>query len=144
MATPVSITDEQTVEVGVNGPGDITRMFIVTGIANTSLTAYEPLGGGSSSASQTFEALVGPTLAPNQFRRAVATASLAGIQGYGENESLELWNVHGVDADFDDDANRVQVQFDVQVAIAGTVAGTYSASSSIYGVGFQVVVLAAV
>jgi hypothetical protein len=144
MASVVSITDEQNVDVGVNGPGDITSMFVVTGIANTNFAgAYDFGTGGSASASRTFEALVGPSLTPVQFRRAIATASLAGIHGFGPDDNLRSWNLLGVDADFDDDEGRVQLQFDLSVSVGVTAVAGF-AGVSVYGVGFQVVILAAI
>ena len=97
---------------------------------------------GSSSASETFEALVGPSLSPAQFRRAIATTSLSGIHGFAADENLRSWNVYGVDADFDDDESRVQLQFDLSVSVGGT-AGTW-VGASVFGVALQVVIIAAI
>lgn len=140
MPTTVGITDEQTLEVEVSGPDDVAKMYIVTGIANSNLSTYSPGGGGYQTQQRTFEAHVGPTLTVTEFRRAVATASLASLQGQGGDATFSAWNITGVDADFDDDAGQVQLQFDLSVTVD---AGASSASAVVGGVGFQVIILAA-
>jgi hypothetical protein len=140
MATPVTITSEQTVEVGVNGPDDITRMYIVTGIANPTLTVESQAGGELETQTGTFEAHVGPSLTTAEFRRAVATASLTLLQGQGSGALITEWSVTDVDADYDDDQGKVQLQFDLLVAV---VPDTTFAGAIIGGVGFQVIILAA-
>lgn len=140
MATTASITSEQTIEVGTNGPDDITTMYVVSGIANSSLGAFSPGGGGFETQSRTFEAFVGPSLTTSEFRRAVATASLASLTAQGGDASFARWSVTDVDADFDDDEGKVQLQFDLSVTVD---AGASSANAVIGGVGFQVIILAA-
>jgi hypothetical protein len=135
-----NITDEQTVEVDVSGPNDVKKMYIVTGIANSYLTAGSPGGGGYETQQQTYEAHVGPTLTTSEFRRAVATASLASLRTQGGDAAVAAWNVTGVDADFDDEVGQVQLQFDLSATVD---AGASSASARIGGVGFQVIILAA-
>lgn len=140
MATRVSITNEQTVEVGSNGPDDITRMYIVSGIANSNLSASSAGGGGFEIQSRTFEAHVGPSLTTGEFRRAAAMASLASLEGRGGDASFRRWKITDVDADYDDEEGKVQLRFELEV---GVDAGPASASATIVGVGFQVVILAA-
>ena len=140
MPTTANISSEQTVEVGVSGPNDISTMYVVTGIANSYLSAWSPGGGGYQTQQQTFEAHVGPTLTTSEFRRAVATASLASLRGQGGDATFAAWNVTGVDADFDDDVGQVQLQFDLSVTVD---AGASSASAAVGGVGFQVIILTA-
>jgi hypothetical protein len=140
MATTANVTSEQTVEVEVNGPNDIATMYIVTGIANSNLGAWSPAGAGYVTQQGTFEAHVGPALTTSEFRRAVAAASLASLQGTGGDATYGAWKLTGVDADFDDDVGQVQLQFDLSVAVD---AGASTASATVGGVGFQVVILAA-
>ena len=140
MATTASLTSEQTLQVGVNGPGDITTMYIVTGIANANLAATSPGGGGYVTQERTFEAHVGPSLTTAEFRRGVSTASLASLTGQGGDAAYTTWRVEDVDADFDDDQGKVQLQFDLSVTVD---AGASNAQAYIGGVGFQVIILAA-
>ena len=140
MPTTANITSEQSVEVEVSGPNDITRMYIITGIANSYLSAWSPGGGGYQTQQKTFEAHVGPALTTSEFRRAVATASLASLTTQGGDAPVAAWRVTGVDADYDDDVGQVQLQFDLSVTVD---AGASSASAAVGGVGFQVIILAA-
>lgn len=140
MPITASISSEQTVEVGTSGPGDIETMYVVTGIANCSLNVSSPGGGGWQTQQGTFQAYVGPDLTVAEFRRAIAMASLASLQGQGGDATFTGWSVTGVDADFDDDTGKVQLQFDLSATVD---AGTSSASAYIGGVGFQVIILAA-
>jgi hypothetical protein len=140
MATTASITSEQTIEVNVNGPDDVTTMYIVTGIANSNLGTFSPSGGGFETQHRTFEAHVGPSLTTAQFRRAVATVSLASLSGQGGDASFTQWSVTDMDADFDDDEGKVQLQFDLSVTVD---AGATNANAVVGGVGFQVIILAA-
>ena len=99
------ITSEQTIEVGTNGPEDVTSMFVITGIANSNLSAFSHR---ERSQQATFAAHVGPSLSASQFRRAVATASLAALSISGD-ATFAGWSVTDVDADFDDDEGRVEL-----------------------------------
>ncbi len=141
MPATVSITSEQSLEVEVSGPNDITRMYIITGIANSYLSAWSPGGGGYQTQEKTFEAHVGPALTTAEFRRAVATASLASLTTQGGDAPVAAWRVAGVDADYDDDVGRVQLQFDLSATVDAGPA--YAALTTVGGVGFQVIILAA-
>jgi hypothetical protein len=145
MPTPVAITSEQALEVSVSGPDDISRLYVVTGIATPSLVAAAGDSGmigvpqAPGRRQGTFEAYVGPTLNGSEFRRAVATASLASLQASGDTSFFE-WSVTGVDAHFDDDEERVRLQFDLSVGVG---AGTSWSQVLAAGVGVQVLILAA-
>jgi hypothetical protein len=138
MATAAFLTNEQTLEAQVTGPGGATRLFIATGIALFNLTATS---GGPPGTSQqgTFFVHVGPSLTVEQFRRAVATASLTHLATNG-NVDLADWRVTNVDADFDDEIGRVQVEFDVVVFVSGPV----NSLTELSGVGIQATILAAI
>lgn len=140
MPSSATINSEQTIEVGVNGPGDVTRMHVVNGIAQCYMNVSSPAGGSWVTNQETFEALVGPTFTTADFRRAVATASLTSLRSDGGDAAFAQWEVTGVDADFDDDSGRVQLQFDLRVRVD---AGSLSASAFIGGVGIQVIILSA-
>jgi hypothetical protein len=88
-----------------------------------------------------FEAHVGPALTVAQFRRAVATASIASLSASG-SVTAHNWAVTAVSADYDDDAGRVQLEFDIQVAVQGSpMAG--ATQVLLATVAFQVTILAA-
>jgi len=134
MATAAALTSEQTLEAQVTGPGDANRLFIVTGIAVCDLTVTSI--GAQQMQQGTFFVHVGPALTVQQFRRAVATASLAQLAT--NNAGGSIWAVTNVDADLDEDTGRVQLEFDVRVFVTGAQSDT-----SITGVGVQATILAA-
>jgi hypothetical protein len=76
---PVSATlvSEQTMQVGVSGPGDVTAMHVVSGIASVDLRALTPIEGGNQERQATFAAHVGPTLTAAQFRKAIANVAIS-------------------------------------------------------------------
>jgi len=89
-------------------------------------------GAGNDRASDTLRFPVGPTLAPGQFIRAAATASLAGIANGGLANNAQ-WAVDSVDADLDDETGRVIVSADLVVA---------DTDGYLQRIGFQVNILA--
>lgn len=141
MPITASISSEQTIEIGTNGPDDVTSMYVVTGLANANLSAFSPAGGSFQSQQATFSVHVGPSLTASEFRRAVASASLASLSISGGDASFADWAVTGVDADFDDEAGKVELEFDLRVRVDAGAAS--SAQSAVAGVGFQVMILTA-
>ncbi|HET6918899.1 MAG TPA: hypothetical protein VFI46_05450 [Jiangellaceae bacterium] len=124
------IANEQLIEVGVNGPGNANRMYIIDGTAVFSLTP----GPGNDSVSDTLSFQVGPTFPTGQFIRAIATASLANI--FNRNLANNArWAVNQVDADFDDESGRVVVT--ANLAVEDT-------DGFLQRIGFQVNILARV
>jgi hypothetical protein len=59
MPLPASLISEQTMQVGTNGPGDVTSMHVISGIAQASLSAFAP-SGSFVTQQATFAVLVGP------------------------------------------------------------------------------------
>lgn len=108
------ITDQllnaQQMEVAVAGPDDANRLFICSGEAVV-------LTGGDlpQQLNTTFTFLVGPALGRRQFVRATATAGLTGVMlNFSEFAAGSLQcGVSSVDADFDDEAGRVQVRVEI-------------------------------
>ena len=142
MATPATLTSQQTLEAQVTGPGGATRVIIVTGLATCSLnTAVPSPGGGFGTQQGTFSAHVGPTLTVAQFRRAVATVSLTSLSATG-SVTTHSWAITDVDASFDDDEGRVELEFDVQVTVQGPPMPGFT-QVMLASVGFQVTILAA-
>lgn len=119
MAILASVTNEQTLEAQVAGPAGATRVIFVTGLADCSLAVSVPSpGGGSASQRGTFEAPVGPALTLAQFRRAIASVSLASLLVAG-SLTTHSWAIVGVDADFDEEDGRVRLEFDAHVDVQG-------------------------
>lgn len=141
MPRRVSIQNEQTIEIGVNGPGDVTRMFVVAGVANaiTSVQAHTP--GVPAETRQTFQAFIGPSLTISEFRRAIATVSLAGIDL--NNAGGGIWGVSDADADFDDEEDQVRLQFDLYVGATAPSGDQIGGTVAVRDVAVQVTILAA-
>jgi hypothetical protein len=139
MAETAEITSEQTLEVGVDGPDDTKKMFIITGIAKYNFNVA-PSAPGTTSDTITLQAHIGPALTPAKFRRAIATASLAQLLLVGGEVVVAGWSVTSVDADYDDDVGKVQLEYDLKLHIGG---GSTDMAAYVTGVGFQVIILAA-
>ena len=127
-----TLENSHQVEVYVAGPGDVKRMFICTGYALGTVGA----GGGSLKVESTFAFHVGPALKTAQFRRAIATASLAGIDvgGWDVKETCSLI-VQSADADWDDEEELVVVRVEV------TAMGGPTDWTAITRLAYEVVVL---
>jgi hypothetical protein len=124
--------NEQVVEAVVSGPDGATRLLTCTGQAVLAMVV-----GSNQNRQETWTFLVGPPLPHPQFHRAIASVSVADygislqqafdpvtgqVQPINATHSL---NFQSVDADWDDDSGRTEMQ--VQVAIAtGTLQFTLS------------------
>ena len=112
MAITPNVVSLQNMEVGVAGPDGANTMFITTGLAKASLFI------SSGSRKENFAVHVGPSLTAGQFRRSIATASLAEIQ-FGDFSTTKVdrmrWEIEEVDADFDDELNLVELRFTLEI-----------------------------
>ena len=101
----------------VAGPGDVNRLYLGKGLAQGSLPAS--VGAQQSSTqTDTWQFEVGPTLNVTQFRRAIATVSIAGLfESEAGRDASTSWVIQSVFADFDDDAGLVRVSTTGQVSI---------------------------
>jgi len=136
MPVPANVTSQQTLQIGVNGPGDVTSMYVISGIAQIGLGAFaQPNQFQTQQA--TFVAHIGPQLTAAQFRRATASASIASLSLQGEG-TFDAWSLSSIGADFDDDAGSVELEFDVSVSVT---AGPQGAGLATGGIGFQVLIL---
>jgi hypothetical protein len=112
------ITDaigEQVIEAVVAGPDGANRLFTVTGAANLSIHAT-----GQQRTTETWTFLVGPTLTRLQFHRAIGTASVASQIVSVQTQPREFTvNVHSVEADWDDENQRVKVRVEISVISNG-------------------------
>lgn len=143
MSIPATVRDKQSMEIGVHGPDGANRMFITTGKLSVNLSAADNTATGSGSfRNETFTALIDPPFSTGQFRRAVATASLATISDF-DNEPAERdgasWSVQEAQADFDDESGKVELRVGLAVNARGK-----NSSASIAEVAFQVTTLAKV
>src|SRR6476620_2267097 len=107
---------EQVIEAVVAGPDGANRLFTITGAANLCIqvTRQPP-------STETWTFLVGPTLTRLQFHRAIATASVASQTVSVQTTPRELTvNVHSVEADWDDEDQRVEVRAEIGIIANGT------------------------
>jgi hypothetical protein len=142
MANPVTLTNVQTLEAQVAGPGGATRVIYVTGLAHCNLTvAAQSPAGGTASQQGSFAAHVGPELTVAQFRKAITTVSVASVVAAGSLIG-HSFSVTAMDADFDDDEGKVELQFDAQVTVQ-TPAMPAGNQVVLASVAFQVTILAA-
>ena len=100
-------------------------------------------GTGPQTAS--FKAIVDPVLAPGQFRKATATASLTGTGFIGHvdpnmpNQVAAQWSIDEVEATLDDETGGIEVRIEVTVS-----ANAQGFSASVQALGIQVTTLARV
>ena len=107
---------EQVIEAVVAGPNEANRLFTITGAADLWIRATRHQG-----ATETWTFLVGPTLTRLQFHRAIATASVASQTVSVQTRPREFTvNVHSVEADWDDEDQRVEVRAEIGVISNGT------------------------
>jgi hypothetical protein len=100
---------EQVIEAVVAGPDGANRLFTVTGAADLSIQATR-----QQRTTETWTFLVGPTLTRSQFHRAIATASVASQIVSVQTAPREFTvNVHSVEADWDDEDQRVRVRVEI-------------------------------
>jgi hypothetical protein len=136
------ILSEQDLSLSVKGPDGSNTLFITTGLMRCGFSQYDTTGAPGGPLIETFSAtLSSPTLAPGQFRRAIATASLAWVDGSFQGSTLgtgfaQVWGIQSVEAHLDDELGRIELQVDLRVG------GTYG-YAELYAIGFQVVITAA-
>jgi hypothetical protein len=108
------IKNLQQIEVVVSGPDEANRLIIIDGQFDTGNIAADSLNRTNK---QTFSVLLGPKLTNRQFLRAIATASFARTQTFG-NTMCNIWDV---DADWDDESGQVELKIEAEM-------GAFSAS----------------
>ena len=123
----------------VNGPDGANTLLITTGFMHCALSQENMAAGGNTSA--IFTALMGGPIPPAQFKRAIATASLASINGSVPEApaapSAVSWGIDSVDADFDDESGQIKLGVELSVSAA-------FASATLLTVGYQVLTMVAV
>jgi hypothetical protein len=136
------LVSAQQVQVAVAGPGDANTLYLCKGLAQGNFSIQAPASGFQQS-SDTWQFEVGPALNPAQFRRAIATAALAGVQESEGGPSQVSWVIQTVFADFDDDSGQVRVSVTNTVQIYNQGA-TSVATAGVSMVSYDVSILAAV
>ena len=103
---------EQIIETVVTGPEGANRLYTGTGAANLSIQATR-----QQRTTETWTFLVGPTLSRLQFHRAIGTASIASQIVSIQTAPREFTvNIHSVEADWDDESERVEVRVEVSLS----------------------------
>lgn len=136
------LVNAQQVEVVVAGPGDVNRLYLCKGAAQGSTTVN--VGPNQfESAIDTWQFLVGPQLDVNDFRRAIATLSFAGIQESDPAGAWLVYNLQAFGADFDDDNGKVKVNVTNSLQMSNPSASAW-ASTAITQLTYDVTILAAI
>jgi hypothetical protein len=115
----VTPTNLQKIEFDVTTAEGPSRITIVSGI-------LPALGAGAFSGSissvnynLSVSALVDPTLTPGQFRRATATAALAGTSADVNAAPSNLrCSIDNVEASLHDQSGRIEIRVDAQLAVS--------------------------
>ena len=134
MTTLVTPTNLQKMEFNVTTAEGPSRVTIVTGTMPIGLGTIAP---NQNLMSGSFKALLDPTLAPGQFRKATSIVSFASMNRL-DNAPAPVgsgWVIEDAQATFDDEAGRVQLSVDVTVNASG------SSSVQVNSVMFQVTTL---
>ena len=136
------LVNAQEVEVVVDGPGDVNRLYLCKGAAQgtTSVSAGPTQ---SDSAIDTWQFHVGPQLDASKFRRAIATLSFAGLQESDPGAAYLSYYLQAFGADFDDDNGKVQVNVTSSLQMYNPTPSTW-ASTTITQLTYDVTILAAV
>jgi hypothetical protein len=106
---------EQVIEAVVAGPDGANRLFTIIGAANVCIEATR-----EQRTTETWTFLVGPPLSRLQFHRAIGTASVASQIVSVQTPPREFTvNVHSVEADWDDENQKVKVRVEIGVISNG-------------------------
>jgi hypothetical protein len=120
VAQEAAVENLQTMEVEVSGPDGVNRMFTATGLAVGQVSASSSPSTDSATV-ENFFINVEPELAPQQYRRSIATVSLARIAARDWGAANDLWEVEidDVDADYDDQAGKVRLRYTLRASSWG-------------------------
>src|SRR5262245_38030563 len=112
----VTPTNLQKMEFDVTTAEGPSRVTVVTGIIPAGPDVLVATCAASS-ASVSLTAMVGPTLTPEQFGKATATAALATIVGAvnGSSTFNFSFSIDNVEATLDDESGRVELRVDATV-----------------------------
>ena len=106
--------NEQVIEAVVSGPHGANRLYTCTG------HALIPMGASPNQTKrETWTFLVGPGFPQPQFRRATATAAVAGFGVQVEDPTAYGWHnltFWSVEADWDDESGRTEMRVEVEIS----------------------------
>src|ERR1043166_196985 len=106
---------EQIIEAVLAGPDGANRLFTITGAADVCIRATR-----QQRSTETWTFLVGPSLTRLQFHRAIATASVGSQIVSLQTSPREFTvNIHSVEADWDDEDQRVKVRVEIGLIANG-------------------------
>jgi hypothetical protein len=136
------LANAQQVQITVAGPGDVNTLYLCKGLAQGGFLLQVP-PNSSQVSSDTWQFEVGPVISAAQFRRAIATAALAGVQESEAGPAQISWAIQAVFADFDDDSGQVRV------SVTNTLSGfnqtaTGLATAGVGALAYDVSILAAI
>jgi len=133
----------QKIEVDVNGPDDINKMFIINGQARISLQAATSETNQNVTRDETFKIKLTPKISNTEFRRSIANAHFSNIQLFDlENTPTNRfenvsWSITDVDADYDDESEQEELRIAIKLSARGE-----RNSVSAGNIGFNVTTLA--
>jgi len=136
--------NSQQIEVDVNGPDDVNKMFMISGQANISLSASTSPTNQNVSRDETFKIKLDPHIKNTEFRRSIGNANFSGISLFDAEDSpantFETLNfrITDVDADYDDESEQVELRVSVHLEARGE-----RNSVTTQNIGFNVTTLAA-
>ena len=141
MPVEKTVSEIQTLEVGINGPDKANRMYITTGRLAVNLNAQDNYGGEGVIKKETYTSLLEPKFDREQFHRAVVTASITGfIHAFrSEQPAFGQWEIEEAQADWDDESGKVQFRVSAMARTAGI-----GSRVTITHISFQVTTLASV
>jgi hypothetical protein len=132
----VTPTNLQKIEFDITTAEGPSRMTIVSGILPVPGVPAQSGSAGFESRDFSVSALVDPTLTPGQFRRATATAALAGLDtGVSASQSFARYSIKNVEASLDDESGRIEIRVDGEEGVS-------NGSAAVTGLTFQVTTLA--
>ena len=139
------ITNEQTIRLGVTGPDGANTLYVINAVAHVESPIIQPsMPFSRVQLQETYSAPLGPSFASGEerFVRGIATAGISATSTDGDYDLLK-WSLSDVDADFDDDAGRVQLTFHLDVFAGPRMNGSGDPVRFRMAFPFQVMILAA-
>jgi hypothetical protein len=136
------LVNAQQVQVTVAGPGDVNVLYMCKGLAQGNFS-IDVSANSFEQATDTWQFEVGPTLSPGQFRQAIATSALAGVQQSDAGSGQVSWVVQAAFADFDGNSGLVRVSVTNAVGVFNQ-ATTTAATAGVSMLSYDVSILAAI
>jgi hypothetical protein len=136
------LVNAQQVQITVAGPGDVNTLYLCKGLAQGNFS-IQVSANSFEQASDTWQFEVGPTLSPGQFRQAIVTSALAGVQQSDAGSGQVSWLIQTAFADFDGNTGLVRVSVTNTIQVFNQAATT-QATAGVSVLSYDVSILAAV